>query len=345
MNNKSLYKPRIIIHGCGNVGQRVTRFCDMKGWDIVAAYNRAGEKIGKDIGRLAGLDKDIGVVVEDFDRAELPRGYAHIAVVATTTSDFLEEAYPIFERYLSAGINVICHGTQSHDPFFENPEVTIKIDRLARANQVSFCGSTIWDTTRVWSGILAAGNCVKIDSVVHTATAEPGRQNPLYEAAVGFGMTVEEFAAKHANKTHPLELFLHSPPVMVLQHLGCTITSVTKRSEPIVLDEPRYSPHSKKEYPAGVVGGVRVFAEVDTEEGIKGRAEVEYRLFTAGETELMNWKINGIPTMEISVTREDAANISAASVFNRIPDVIAARPGVIEVYSKEIGPMSSTALR
>ena len=345
MTNKSkAEKLRIIIHGCGNVGQRVTRFCDLKGWEIVAAYNRAGDKVGQDLGRLAGLDKDIGVIVEDVDRIELSRKAADITVMATTTSDLLEPIYSACEKYLSLGINVIVHGSQSHNPFFDDPDVAVKIERIARANQVTFSGSTIWDSTRIWSGILVAGNCVKIESLVHTATGEPGRQNPLYEAGVGIGMTVEDFTAKYADDPHPLQKFLHGPPVMVLQHLGCTISNVQKHCEPIVLEMPMYSPHTKREYPAGVIGGVRVVVEVDTEEGIKGLAQVEYRLFQEGEEELMHWKAIGLPGMEISVNREDAANLSAASIFNRIPDVIAARPGIVEIFSKEMGPMSSTAL-
>src|SRR3546814_10755718 len=59
----STFSPRIIINGVGNVGRRLVRFCDAKGWPIVAAYNRAGEKVGKDVGELAGLDRSYGVEI------------------------------------------------------------------------------------------------------------------------------------------------------------------------------------------------------------------------------------------------------------------------------------------
>ena len=344
MHTKSNFRPRIIIHGCGNVGLRVARYCDRKGWNVVAAFNRSGPKVGQDIGQLAGLNKDLGVIVAEAETIDIPRGFADIVLVATKTGDFLEAGYPIYEKYLSAGINVIAHGSQPHNPFFDNPEVAKKIEALARANQVTFTGSTIWDATRIWAGILAASTCVDIECVEHLATGEPGLQNPAYEAGVGFGMTVEEFNAKFPNGSHPLEIFLHGPPVMVLQNLGCTISKVKKRSEPMVLETARYSRHSKIEYPAGVVGGLRVIAEVDTVEGIRGRAQVEYRLFAEGEAELTSWKIHGTPGMEINVARGDAGALSAASIINRIPDVIAARPGIVEIFSKEMGPMSSSAL-
>ena len=57
--------PRIALCGLGYVGSFYAKFAMIKDWEIVAAYNRAGEKVGKDVGEVCGLDKNIGVVVED----------------------------------------------------------------------------------------------------------------------------------------------------------------------------------------------------------------------------------------------------------------------------------------
>lgn len=336
--------PRVIIHGCGNVGQRVTRFCQRKSWPIVAAYNRAGDKVGRDLGALAALDHEIGVPVRDSETLDLAQIAADIVVVATTDSNFLKPLLPTFEVYLSAGINVICHGSQPHNPFFDDPETAAKIDQIAKDNGVSFSGTSIWDVTRIWSGILAAGNSIQIERLVHTATSEPGRQNPLYEAGIGIGLSPYEFAQKFPGDEHPLHAVLHGPPVMVLQNLGCEITDLKKSSEPIILKQDQHSPHTEKLYPAGCVGGVRVIVDVETKQGILGRGIVEYRLFEPGEQELMHWNVIGLPSTQITVSREDASNQSAASIFNRIPGVIAAPPGITEIFRPEMGPMRSTAL-
>ena len=50
-------KPRIVIYGAGQVGQYIARFAVQKGWPIVAAFNRAGAKVGQALGRLAGLSR------------------------------------------------------------------------------------------------------------------------------------------------------------------------------------------------------------------------------------------------------------------------------------------------
>ena len=335
--------PRIIINGVGNVGRRLIRFCDTKGWPIVAAYNRAGDKVGRDIGELAGLGKSLGVAVRDA--AEQEHAIVAADIVLNTIGDLLDRNLPTYERFLDAGINVLCHGTQSYNPFFENSAVAQKIDALAKVRGVTFCGTGIWDTTRIWAPIVAAGTCLSIDSVVHVAHAEIGRQGAQFERlCAGVGLSVEEYMNSFIHEQSPFTLnrYVHGPVVMVLQKLGYHIEDVHKFDEPIVFDEPVYSPHSQKEFPAGVVVGTRNNVAVSTREGITGRAIMEYRLFKPGDVEELRWDINGMPGLRISVERKDTANLSAAALFNRIPDVIAAPPGIVEIT--RLGPLKSTAL-
>lgn len=335
--------PRIIINGVGNVGRRLIRFCDSKGWPIVAAYNRAGDKVGKDIGELAGLDRPLGPVVRD--EAEQEQSIVPADIVLNTIGDLLDRNFPVYERFLNAGINVLCHGTQSYNPFFENPPIAQKIDTLAKNRGVTYCGTGIWDTTRIWAPIVAAGTCLSIESIVHTAHAEIGRQGAQFERLCsGVGLSVDEYMESFIHQQTPFTLnrYVHGPVVMVLQKLGYHIEKVHKFDEPVVFDEPVYSPHSRQEFPAGTVIGTRNNVEVSTREGLVGRAIMEYRLFKPGDVEELRWDINGMPGLRISVERKDTANLSASALFNRIPDVIAAAPGIVEIT--RLGPMKSTAL-
>ena len=56
-------KPRIVIYGMGQFGQLIARLATEKDWPVVAAFNRAGPKIGQDVGRLAGLDRALAIAV------------------------------------------------------------------------------------------------------------------------------------------------------------------------------------------------------------------------------------------------------------------------------------------
>jgi 4-hydroxy-tetrahydrodipicolinate reductase len=73
-------KPRLVLYGTGQFGQYFARLAVQAGLPIVAAYNRAGSKVGKDLGRLAGLDRDLGIVVQDGDKADLSKVDADVVI-------------------------------------------------------------------------------------------------------------------------------------------------------------------------------------------------------------------------------------------------------------------------
>ena len=61
-----------------------------------------------------------------------------------------------------------------------------------------------------------------------------------------------------------------------------------------------------------------------------------------GEVEHMLWTVEGRPSLTITTERRDSAHATAGSFFNRIPDVIAAPPGIVTI--SEMGPLKHTAL-
>jgi 2,4-diaminopentanoate dehydrogenase len=60
-------RPRVMIYGVGYYGAEAVRILVKRGWPIVAAVNRAGPKIGQDLGQIAGLNRDLGVIVQDCE--------------------------------------------------------------------------------------------------------------------------------------------------------------------------------------------------------------------------------------------------------------------------------------
>ena len=52
--------------------------------------------------------------------------------------------------------------------------------------------------------------------------------------------------------------------------------------------------------------------------------------------------MDGLPHTRIRIERDDSSHFTCSSLFNRIPDVIAAPPGIQELY--KLGPLKHTAL-
>jgi 2,4-diaminopentanoate dehydrogenase len=342
MDNRAANVPRLVIYGMGWVGQNLARFAIEKNWPIVAAYNRAGAKVGQDVGRLVGLDRDIGVVVMDCDTADFSTLKADVGLVAMT--DRMEWNFPAYQRLIGAGLNVLCHGADCYHPLASNGRaIAAQVDAMARAKGVTFTGGGVWDMSRIWSGIMAAGPAVRIDSLFHSSLTDAPRQGIHHLSYMGWGMTPEEFRERiGVDGENKMSNMYVLALVSVMEHLGYTVTRAEEYREPILRDEPYYVKSIDLTMEPGKAIGTRFVVEIDTAEGVPAIAHIDLRPAQEGEIEEMNWVINGYPKMEIRVKREDSAVASSASLFNRIPDVIAARPGIVKIT--EMGPLRPSAL-
>jgi len=333
--------PRIAIYGVGQYGAMIARLAADRGWPIVAAFNRAGPKVGQDLGRVAGLGRDLGVIVQDCETGDYGSLDADVGVV--THRDLLSANMDAYRRLMHAGLNIACHGVQSYLPQSNNPELAAEIEALALANGVTFTGCGIWDMSRIWSGILTAGPCTELKSIHISSLTDPEGQTNSIEQIKQYCISepVETFYAKGIDRNEAA-LAKKTIPEMVLRALGYTIVESTAVIEPVVYDVPaptRYVPEGCFE--PGLCVGVRFRCKTTTEEGVTGTGLVDQRMFLPGDVEHMYWEVEGTPRSRTRVERLDSADATAGNLFNRIPDIIAARPGIVPVY--EMGPLKPTA--
>jgi hypothetical protein len=334
--------PRIVVYGVGKYGQYIVRFAVQKGWKIVAAFNRAGAKVGKDVGRLAGLDRDLGVLVQDCEMANFSRLDADVGIVAMT--DRLALNFTAYQRLMNAGLNVICHGGESYYPVGADAKLAEEIDQIAKRNKVTFLGTGIWDISRTWSALLITGNCTEIRSLYHRSVTNSEGFDLATVKGTGTGMTVQEFSQKIGSSLGIYGNLYTLVPQHVLSALGYTVTGCSERREPVLADRSVYCKSLDRELEPGVCIGTRTVVEATTEEGLTCTAHMEVRpLLGNGEVEHMMWAVQGSPSSQIIIERDDSRHATASSMFNRIPDVIAAPPGICLV--SQLGPMRHTALR
>ncbi|MEM9879065.1 MAG: hypothetical protein AAF862_07285 [Pseudomonadota bacterium] len=330
-------KPRLLIYGTGRHGQETALLAAELGWRIAAACNRAGPKIGQDLGLLAGREKPLGVPIADCDALDFSTIQADLAIVAMT--DRLEHNMLAYERLLSAGINVICHGSESYFPQGTNPDAAARIDALAKAGGVTFTGTGVWDHSRIWAGILAAGPCKSITRLVHKSRTLI-HIHP-YIDLVGIGLSQSDFKAQITDKPGPLGGLYRTIPNIVMHALGFTIAQVTERREPVLYDRPIYCLGLDRDIPPGECAGTRIIAEIESKEGVSARAEIELRLFEEGEVDNMQWHIEGDPHSDVLMTRHDSLRTSSMCMIGRVHDVIAAPPGIQLIT--QLGPLKAFA--
>lgn len=341
MQAKTRGAHRIVVYGVGQFGQHIVRFAVEKGWPIVAAYNRAGDKIGKDVGRLAGLGYDLGVPVQDCETADYAGVQADIGVVTTTNR--LAQNMPAYRRLMKAGLNVLCHGAESYYPRAVDKVLAAEIDALARANRVTFTGGGIWDMSRIWMGIAAAGPCTELRALRHSSISDAQSMGREQMLICGVGMSVDEYEERMVKAAGEIGGYYKTIPWQVMAALGYDVTQVSERREPVLFDTPIYCELLERELEPGVCAGTRLIIELETAQGVSVSARIEPRLLRPGEVEHTLWEIDGKPVSRIRVERDDQAHYSASSLFNRIPDVIGAPPGIMPV--SKLGMLRHTASR
>lgn len=335
MNSAVNRKPRIVIYGTGQYGLIAARIALGKGWPIVAALNRRGGKVGKDLGRLAGLDEDCGISVQDCDLADFEAIDADLAIVATT--DRLAVNFPAYERLMNAGMNVICHAAEASFPMGADPEHAEKIDALAIKKGVTFTGTGLWDMSRIWSGILVAGPCTHIESMRLESITNIGAAGKHVLDVVGVGLTPDAYRKKFVDESGPIGNLYKLIPWHVLSALGFTVTTAVEVREPVIFDEPVHCRYLQSDIEPGLSVGTRVIVRVGTKEGVTANARIDLRLIRDGESEHMIWKVEGKPRSHIRVDRRGSVYASAAIMINRVRDVIAAGPGIRLV--SQLGPL------
>lgn len=324
----------VILYGPGRVGQLAARLIVQNGWKVVAAVNRSGSKIGADLGELCNEPRLSGIVVQEeggFD----PRSVA-ADIVVVTASDRVRVNLPVYRRFLAAGVNVLCVGCESSYPWAASPEIADEIDALAKSNNVTFTGSGFQDVHRVWLGMLLIGGCSNIRSFSHTSATDIGPHGLETARLVYAGLTVEQFEREVTSAvgrdTSVYRVFFEQ----VARSTGIAVVKVEERLEPIVSKDDLYCPAFDGKIKAGLVIGTRFRTDVKMANGVFGTARNELRLFHRGEQPRIEWSVDGDPPAQVTVAGFDSYHGTAAPLVNRIPDVLAASPGIVTI--DRLGP-------
>lgn len=327
---------KVLIYGVGGVGQAVARLVAERGW-AVGAVNRAGKKVGRDLGELTATPSLQGCVIADCETCDLATCGADIAVVAV--HDRLSETIDHHRRLLRAGLNVICVGGESSNPIDVDPALADEIDHLARDNGVTFTGCGLWDAYRIWTLKTLAGPCTELRAIHHRSVTDVNRFGPEVVRLARIGEDPAQLGGDGVMERSIYRVFL----TQVVTSLGLDIEQVNECQEPVAFDKAVSCPALGRDIGPGQCAGLRTIIQVMTTQGVVADAEIDLRLTEAGEGEWMSWDIDGAPPVTMRLEGLDTGHATASSVVNRIPDVLAAPPGL--VTTDRLAPMRFFAPR
>ena len=304
--------------GIGPIGAEITKLLLTKPWvKLVGAVDIDPNKVGKDIGEVIGLGRNVGVTVT-------PELEGKPDVVCHSTGSRLREVAGQLKMLLGRGCHLVSTCEELSFPL--DVEVREELQHVARAANVALLGTGVnpgFVMDKLPLTITSVCQDVKSVEIIRIQNAST-RREPL-QRKVGASMTVDEFrAAVAAGKIK--HMGLRESLMMVGAGLGVEFESVTDEViEPIVAEREVVTQYLK--VAPGQVAGVH-----QTIYG-KGRIDVslELRMYVGAEAVAADRVIvRGVPDVEMEIkggVHGDRA--TAAMVVNSIPRIVQARHGVL----------------
>ncbi len=317
---------RGIVYGVGAMGSITARLMLEKGVEIVGAVARSPEKVGRDLGEVAGLGFETGVVVESDARRALEAG-ADIAAVSV--SSYLSVMFDHFRLCLEHGCNVVTIEEEAVYPWRTAPGPAAELDGIAKRHGVTLAASGAQDV--FWMHLVGclAGAAHRIDTVSGRCTWNADDYGPEVARHVRVGDTREEFDRFLAEEGWP-DFVVRATLEALIAELELTPGRVVPNVAPVLAQVDRRSSALGTVIPAGRVVGVVDSVTIETEEGPTFSFEMGGRIYEEGETDLNEWVIRGEPEeLRLLNERVPTRLITCTTLVNRIPDVINAEPGLV----------------
>jgi 4-hydroxy-tetrahydrodipicolinate reductase len=313
---------RVIVYGAGLMGTIIIRYLVEKGFEVVGVIDTNPDIVGDDAGGLAGLGQHLGIAVSDDAEAVLSRG---ADIVVLTLMSLMTDMEPFFAACARHGINAISTCEEAFYPRTTSPQITERLDELAKQHGVTLTGSGYQD---VYWGNLAtviAGSTQRVFAIEGLSSYNVEDYGIALARVHGVGLTPEEFGHQIADANVPS--FAMNVPGWIASQMGLTMTDISQQLIPQYADGEVLSRALGRMIEPGQALGMVARASARTAEGIDIVMEVKGTVYQPGDDDVDQWIIKGEPTTSVRVPEPNTVQLTCATIVNRIPQVIAARPG------------------
>ena len=335
-------KLKVVQYGVGKMSLYTMRYVYEKGAEIVGAVDLNPAVIGKDIGDILGTEKKNVVVTPVQDARQMLLNTKPDIVIVTTMSLFSDVEDPLM-LCAELGINAITTCEEAFYPMNSNPELTKKIDELAKKNNCTITGSGYQDI--YWGQLISsiAGSTQTIKKIKGSSSYNVEEYGIALAKAHGAGLDLATFEKEVAasdnisnearqeliNKGEFLPSYMWNVNGWLCSKLGLTPISQVQKCVPQTYKEDIFSSTLNMTVKAGDATGMSAVVTTETKEGITLETECIGKVYSKEDFDKNEWTIEGEPNTTIVVERPSTVELTCATIVNRLPDVINARAGYV----------------
>ena len=337
-------KIKAVQYGTGKMSVYTMRYMQEKGVEVVGAIDMNPAVIGKDIGEIMGT-ANTGVTVTDVKEARKLLQELKPDICIIMTRSLFGEVEEAFMLCAELGINAITTCEEAFYPQNSNPNLTKKIDEIAKKNNCTITGTGYQDI--YWGQLITsiAGSTQTIKKIKGSSSYNVEEYGIALAEAHGAGLSLEEFDKQvaSADRISPeerqaiIEKGEFAPSYMwnvngwLCSKLGLTVVSQTQKCVPQTHNEDIFSSTLNMTVKAGDATGMSAVVTTETKEGITIESECIGKVYAPDEFDKNVWTVEGEPTTTITVEKPNTVELTCATIVNRIPDVINAPAGYVTV--------------
>ena len=335
-------KLKVFQYGTGKMSVYTMRYVYEKGAEIVGAVDVNPNVIGKDIGEIIGSENK-GVIINDAKDARKVLEDSKPDIVIVTTMSLLKDLEEPLLLCAELGINAITTCEEAFYPMNSNPNLTKKIDDLAKKNGCTITGSGYQDI--YWGQLITSitGSTQKITKIKGSSSYNVEDYGIALAKAHGAGLTLTDFEKEIASvdnisneeRQKIIESGEYLPSYMwnvngwIAEKLGLTVLSQSQKCVPQTYNEDIFSSTLNMTVKAGDATGMSAVVTTNTKEGIVIESECIGKVYAPDEFDKNIWTVEGEPTTTIVVEKPSTVELTCATIVNRLPDVVNAEAGYI----------------
>lgn len=335
-------KIKFIQIGCGKMSIYTMKYAMDNGYELVGAVDINPNIIGKDVSTVIGCDT-LGVEIQNINELEelLIKTKPNIAIV--TTMSLMNDVKDVLLTCAKCGVNAITTCEEAFYSFNSSPKITKEIDKLAKENNCTITGSGYQDA--FWGNLITtiAGATHNITKIKGSSSYNVEDYGIALAKAHGAGLSLDEFDKQVASVDRMsdderqklidngeyLPSYMWNTNGWLCDKLGLTVISQTQKCVPQTHSKDINSSTLQMLVKSGMATGMSAVVTTTTKEGITIESECIGKVYSNEDFDKNEWTIYGEPDTTFVVSRPQTVELTCASIVNRIPDVINAKPGFI----------------
>jgi hypothetical protein len=315
---------KVLHFGLGPIGIGVVKqVAQRKGFKIVGAVDIDPGKVGKDLGEVAGLSRQLRVKVASDAKKAIKAAKPDVVVLCTNSS--LKKILPQLETILKLKVPVVSTTEELAYPTKSNMRYARAIHRMAKKAKVAVLGTGV-NPGFVMDAlpITLTGVCERVEAIRVDRIQDARVRRLPFQQKIGAGLTREQFQRK-VDEGSVRHVGLAESVSMIAEAFGWKLDKITDEIKPRIATTTVASEYLAVD--PGYVCGIE-------QDGIGYRnglpiITLHMEAYLGAPESYDAVEISGSPALKMKIAGGVHGDIATASItVNSLPKILEVEPGL-----------------